>query len=266
MKRFEGLVLCSDVDGTLIDEHNSVPKENLEAIQYFRAHGGKFTLATGRIPEAVTPVLHGITLDFPCICHNGCSIYDFYTNRYIDTVELPKEAHKAAEQVIELSPDTGVEVITPEGIFVVKQTFATDRHIAFEKITARRADSLEEVPAPWLKILFAQEPDKTDRLNEQMRSSAYHANYTIIKTHQYYYEIYHKNASKGNALETLCAHFNIDLKNVAAIGDNENDLSMLLKAGISAAAGNAPGSVKTKAGIVTCANSQGAVADFISKL
>lgn len=77
MKRFEGLVLCSDVDGTLIDEHNSVPKENLEAIQYFRAHGGKFTLATGRIPEAVTPVLHGITLDFPCICHNGCSIYDF---------------------------------------------------------------------------------------------------------------------------------------------------------------------------------------------
>ena len=76
----------------------------------------------------------------------------------------------------------------------------------------------------------------------------------------------HKNASKGNALETLCARFNIDLKNVAAIGDNENDLSMLLKAGISAAAGNAPGSVKTKAGIVTCANSQGAVADFISKL
>ena len=36
MKRFEGLVLCADVDGTLINEENKVPKENLEAIEYFQ--------------------------------------------------------------------------------------------------------------------------------------------------------------------------------------------------------------------------------------
>lgn len=266
MKRFDGIVLCSDVDGTLIDEQNCVPKENLEAIAYFRAHGGKFTLATGRIPQAVTPLLAGITLDFPCVCHNGCSIYDFDTGCYIDTVALSKSAKAAAEEIQKISPESGVEVIIPEGICVVKRTFATDRHLIFEKISASYAESLEEVTAPWLKILFAQEPEETDRINEQMRVSALHKEYSIIKTHQYYYEIFHKNASKGNALSKLCDRFGIDLKNVAAIGDNENDLSMLSVVGKSAAAGNAPDSVKEKADVVTCSNKQGAVADFISKL
>ncbi len=266
MKRFDGLVLCSDVDGTLIDEHNCVPKENLEAIEYFRAHGGKFTLATGRIPEAVIPVLNGITLDFPCICHNGCSIYDFHTNRYIDTVELSKSAKAAAEEIQKLSPQSGVEVMTTEGICVVKRTAATDRHISFEKISASYAKRLEDVTVPWLKILFAQEPEQTDRINEQMRGSAFCNEYSILKTHQYYYEIFDKNASKGNALANLSRRFGFDLINTAAIGDNENDLSMLSIVGKSAAAGNAPDSVKKKASLVTCANSQGAVADFISKL
>ena len=266
MKRFDGIVFCSDVDGTLIDEQNCIPKENLEAIAYFRAHGGKFTLATGRIPEAVIPVLRGVTLDFPCVCHNGCSIYDFNTGRYIHMVELSKEAKRAAEEIQKISPNSGLEVMTPEGICVVKRTPATDRHLSFEKISATSASRLDAVSAPWLKILFAQEPEETDRINEQMRGSAFHEEYSIIKTHQYYYEIFHKEASKGNALSKLCARFGIDLKNVTAIGDNENDLSMLSIVGKSAAAGNAPDSVKQKADIVTCTNSEGAVADFISKL
>lgn len=266
MKRFDGLVLCSDVDGTLVDESNNVPKENLEAIEYFRAHGGKFTLATGRIPEGVVPVLRGITLDFPCVCHNGCSIYDFHTNRYIDTVELSRTAEAAAKEIRKISPESGIEAVTTEGIFVVKQTYATDRHLSFEKISASYADDLCRVTPPWLKLIFAQDPKQTDRIKDEMRQSAFCEDYSMVKTHQYYYEIFHKTASKGNALSKLCARFDIDLKNVAVIGDNENDLSMLSAAGISAAAGNAPENVKNKADFVTCVNSQGAVADFISKL
>ena len=47
------------------------------------------------------------------------------------------------------------------------------------------------------------------------------------------------HASKGNALCTLCKKLGISMENVLAIGDNENDISMLQAAGISAAMENA---------------------------
>lgn len=266
MDKFKGLVLISDVDGTLIDENNEVPKENIEAIEYFRAHGGKFTLATGRIPEALFPVLPGLTLDFPCICHNGCSIYDVNKREYIATVELEKQAKCAAEEIMKISPKSGVEIMTPDGIYVIKKTKATDFHLEFEKITARYKNSFGDVTVPWLKILFAQSDEETGYINEKMMNSSWKEDFTIIRTHRFYFEIFNKNASKGSGLKKLCKEYGIDLKNVISIGDNDNDLSMIEISGIGAATGNAPDYVKEKAQIITKTNSDGAVADLISKL
>lgn len=267
MKRFEGMILCSDVDGTLIDENNQVPKENLEAIEYFQAHGGKFALATGRVPEALFPILPGLDPDFPCICHNGCSIYDMKTRTYIDTVELDRSSEKVIREIQRISPSSGIEIMTTEGICIVKRNHATDRHITFEKISAMQASSLEEVKAPWLKTLFANEPEEISVIQNAMEHSPYHADYTIIRTHQYYYEIFHKEASKGNALRQLCKLFAIRPEDVIAIGDNDNDVSMLQAVGKSAAVQNASESAKAHADIVTTrTNAQGAVAELISKL
>ena len=41
-----------------------------------------------------------------------------------------------------------------------------------------------------------------------------------------------KNASKGNALAKLADHLGLNKDEVMAIGDNENDLSMIDYAGI----------------------------------
>ncbi len=266
MDKFKGLVLVSDVDGTLIDENNKVPKENIEAIEYFRAHGGKFALATGRIPEALLPVVSGIKLDFPCICHNGCSIYDMEKRKYVNMIELDKKAKSVAEEIMTISPISGVEVMTTEGIYVIKRTKATDFHIGFEKISAKYADNFDHVTVPWFKILFAQKDEETGYINEKMMNSLWKDDFTIIRTHKFYFEIFNKDASKGNGLKTLCKEYGIDLKNVISIGDNDNDLSMIEVSGFGAATGNAPDYVKEKAQIITKTNSEGAVADLISKL
>lgn len=267
MERYRGLVLCADVDGTLINEENKVPKENLEAIEYFQAHGGKFTIASGRVPEAIVPVLPGLKLDFPCICQNGCGIYDFEKNTYISTVPVGKDAVRVAKEIEAISPDSGIEVMCPEGIYVVKNTFATERHLTYEKIEAKYADSLEEVTSEWLKILFANDPDEITKIQEAMQSSAFHKDFSIVRTHRYYYEIFNKGANKGNALKTLCRLCNIDMKNVIAVGDNDNDVAMLLAAGKSAVVQNASEYAKQNASLVlTRTNSEGAVAELIETL
>ena len=264
--KFSGLIICSDVDGTLIDEKNTVPKNNIEAIEYFRAHGGKFMIATGRIPEAVTSAMGDMSFDFPGICHNGCSVYDFSEKAYKETIEIDERAIPVAEEIMSFSPNSGAEVMTAQGIYVAKATPATDFHVTFEKVYAVLIDSIKYAPKPWFKILFAQSPEETDAIKEAFLNSPYNEDYNLIKTHQFYYEIYNKTASKGAALLRFCKSKGIDLKNVIAIGDNENDISMIDVAGTGVAVGNASDIVKAHADIITCSNEDGAIADLISKL
>ena len=47
MGKFDGILLCSDWDGTLSDSGN-IPKANIDAIRYFQREGGLFTFASGR--------------------------------------------------------------------------------------------------------------------------------------------------------------------------------------------------------------------------
>ena len=264
--KFSGLVLCSDLDGTLIDEKNRVSRENLDAIEYFRSQGGKFMIATGRVPDAVTPAIGDLKTDYPCICHNGCSVYDFLSDKYIETISIDEKVIPVVEKIMAVNPASGIEVMTAQGIYVVKRTKRTDFHLEFEKIKAFYAENIEDVPKPWLKILFAQTPEETDVIKENFVNSPYQEKYCLLKTHQFYYEILNKTASKGNALLKFCNRCGIDLKNVIAIGDNENDISMIDVAGIGAAVANASDLVKSHADIITCSNEESAIADLISKL
>ena len=73
------------------------------------------------------------------------------------------------------------------------------------------------------------------------------------------------HASKGNALCTLCKKLGISMENVLAIGDNENDISMLQAAGISAAMENAEDDVKQAAKFVAGHNEEDGAAHFLEE-
>ena len=48
MSKFSNFLLVSDFDRTLTDRQGRIPQTNLDAIAYFMAQGGAFTIATGR--------------------------------------------------------------------------------------------------------------------------------------------------------------------------------------------------------------------------
>ena len=43
MNKFEGIIICTDLDGTLLKNDKSISKENKKAIEYFQSEGGLFT-------------------------------------------------------------------------------------------------------------------------------------------------------------------------------------------------------------------------------
>ena len=79
-------------------------------------------------------------------------------------------------------------------------------------------------------------------------------------------EINISSANKGNGLEKLVNILGIRLEEVAAIGDNNNDIEMIERSGLGIAMGNAIDEIKNKAGYVTVDNDKNGAAEAIIKI
>ena len=81
-----------------------------------------------------------------------------------------------------------------------------------------------------------------------------------------YMEFNALGVDKGSGLIDLAGILDIDIKDVIAVGDNYNDMSMLKVAGLSVAAGNAVEDVKKGCNYTTEAdNNEGVVAELIER-
>ena len=74
-----------------------------------------------------------------------------------------------------------------------------------------------------------------------------------------------KNSDKKTALKRLTEHLGIEMNDVFAFGDDQNDLGMLKMAGTAVAVDNAIADVKAVADYVTDSNDEDGVARFIEQ-
>ena len=51
MGRFDGVMILTDMDGTLLDSQSRLSPENRRAILRFIQQGGRFSVATGRVKQ-----------------------------------------------------------------------------------------------------------------------------------------------------------------------------------------------------------------------
>ena len=88
MGKFSGVLIASDYDNTMVYTEGalksggplpSVSRENREAVEYFMAEGGTFSVATGRALPSFSRVREGVPMNGPTVLFNGAAIYDFAT-------------------------------------------------------------------------------------------------------------------------------------------------------------------------------------------
>ncbi len=99
MGKFSGVLIASDYDNTMVYTEGalksggplpSVSQENREAVEYFMAEGGTFSVATGRALPSFSRVREGVPMNGPTVLFNGAAIYDFAQQRYLYTAFLPE--------------------------------------------------------------------------------------------------------------------------------------------------------------------------------
>lgn len=69
-------LLCTDIDGTLLNDDKEVSKEDREALRWAYSQGIKIALVTSRMPTSTEPIAR--MLGIPCIlaCNGGSCILD----------------------------------------------------------------------------------------------------------------------------------------------------------------------------------------------
>jgi len=70
-----------------------------------------------------------------------------------------------------------------------------------------------------------------------------------VNTTGFAIHIHNSGINKGSALEVACSLLNVDLEEIVAIGDSENDIEMIEKAGMGVAVKNASSKLRDRADI-----------------
>ena len=86
---FSDVLLTVDYDRTLTGPDSTIPQRNIEAIKYFIANGGTFTVNTGRCVPACASWKEKVPMNAPILAYNGSAWYDPKTGAILQKVELP---------------------------------------------------------------------------------------------------------------------------------------------------------------------------------
>lgn len=265
MGKFDNILLCTDLDDTLLTTDKKISPENQKAIEYFQSEGGIFTFATGRMPHGARLVLDFVTPNAPIVCYNGAGIYDLNKNKMIWKTALDRDAIEVVEMVEKELSFSGIEVCGEDSVYFSRMNRIVYEHKAIERFPDNFVD-YHDITEPWIKVLFMQEKDEVHKVREFIADSPYADKYEFIQSSPYYYELLPKNATKGNAALRLADILRIPNECVIGVGDNENDLSLVKQAGVGIAVSNAIDAVKDVANYITVNNNSHAISAVICAL
>ena len=250
MGRFDGILICSDVDGTLAEGKN-IPENNLEALRYFQSEGGLFTLATGR-PAGYESVL-GVPLNAPVITENGTRIYDSSTGHTLWT--YPLDGAWFLLEWIDQNVSNLVTLHFTDGVSPAEVGTAVLR-------TERRTTG------DLLKIVISNFPEGEDSaaaLRDRMAES-FGSRFSIFRSWGTGVEVISPLGGKGRCLQHLKELLGDRARVTVGVGDYENDLSLLRSADLSYAPANSCPEVLAFAKNHLPPCSQGAIAALIEDL
>lgn len=279
-------MIALDMDGTLLTSEQKISPRTEKAIKHALEEGVQVVVATGRAFYEAHAAIERYELNLPYICLNGAQVrneqhevistsslnrnlideisdvfkaedvfYQVYTDRAIYSTDLERDI----EMFLELSRQSGGDV-NEELI----------RRRMEERIARKSMIEIDDY-----KEIFNREDEVVLKFLGTSSSKA-----KLVRAKNYLYEIgnlavsassagnielTHETAQKGIALENMAEILEVDMKEVVAVGDNLNDISMLKRAGVPVAMGNASAEVKAIADVVTETNQEDGVAKVIER-
>lgn len=259
-------LIATDLDETLLNKRAELSERTVRALKRAMEAGVYVSLASGRMVKAMAKYASAIGVNAPLIAFNGALLYDYRSKTSLEAREVPLED---ARQVALAAEARGIHVqaFTREDYFFERANAFSDlyaRGIGGIGGTAVGAKLSGWIDAPLCKLLLIAEPSVASQLVREL-APQFAGRMEIAQSRPNYVECTASGVHKGAALEALAERLNVPRENVAAFGDNENDVSMIRWAGHGYAVANAPDGVRAGA-LSAPASDQDGVAQVIEGL
>lgn len=265
MGKFNGVLVASDFDGTLTDINGQIPDRNTEAIKYFIANGGSFTVSTGRTKAGFHNYRDDI-INAPVLLGNGAMAYDYTEEKTVFVNGIKKENCTVLKKILSNKEPLCMECYGADGkSYVFNINDESRSHFKGLKINdyieiTRFDDSF----FPFVKVMISA-GKRTFEIQDYLRSIDMNTMKFIPCTGSYI-EILSEKAGKGSALLQLAEYLGISPTEAYAVGDGSNDVDMLETAALSFAPCNGSQPARDAADIITGSNNNGCIADVIEFL
>jgi hypothetical protein len=255
-------LIAIDMDGTLLNSDNEISERNQSAIREAADKGIKVVLTTGRIYSSALFYAKSLNISTPIISCNGAYIAEHDKSNILYESPISVDSIK---DVIELAEKENMHYhFYDDSTFYARELNETvikyynwnKKRDEMDRININIIENPFEVvqneKLNVYKFVFVEnDREKLLRFKKKLESIK---NIEIASSWINNVEVMNKGVSKGKALEELCKLFGINKGEVVAIGDNENDISMLEFAGLSVAMGNGVEKARKISCVVTDTN------------
>lgn len=266
MGKFDGILICTDLDGTLLNSKFLLDQENVEAIEYFKGEGGRITFITGRLHFYAEDTYRMVGANAPIGCVNGGAVYDYEKGIYVAKTDLDPSYKELVAYIYENLPNMAILVNTYEQVYYCRETSYTP---GFRRVThlPENPKDYREIEEPVAKVAFGTyHPEELDQAEALLRAHPALEKFDLIRTTHELIELMPKGIHKGCAIPILADYLGIDRKKTIAVGDYDSDIGMIQTAAVGIAMGNAVEKVKEVADYITVTNDEFVMAKIISDL
>lgn len=237
-------LIALDIDDTLVVSGHPVSLRNAEAIRKAREKGVKIVIATGRGFAGSEPIRSQLNLDEPVINYGGALVSDGLTGKPLYTHYLTENEVRACFAAadrfgIHIQIYNGDEVLFREWN-AFTEAYTNVMHLPYRiDPDLLKSDSLLTTP----KVLMYTKPETVPEMIGKMRELLPDSLH-ILTSKPGFLEIGNRSVNKATALKWIAENLGIARDEVAAIGDNTLDLTMIQWAGVGCCVENGGPEIK----------------------
>ncbi|MEG0678439.1 MAG: Cof-type HAD-IIB family hydrolase [Carnobacterium sp.] len=259
-------LLAIDLDGTVFNSKGIISKKNKQMLCKLESLGVQIVIATGRGIYSATNVMNEIGIKGYIIGLNGASIFHVEEREPLQVSEIP---YSIINKIMAIGSHSEVNIYlnTVDSTHLILRDYQLYEYFGIKKefkiIDINEVKIMETENIIISKILFSS---KNSKLLAKCYQNLSELNLEVVYPDSLCVEVTLKGINKASGLELLSQYLGISAQDMVAIGDSENDLSMIKYVGHGMAMGNAMESVKQVADEIIKTNDEDGIAEAIEEL
>ncbi len=242
-------LVATDIDGTIVRWGSDISKPVKNCVKMMTQKGVKVVLVTGRMHIATTHILNELGLTTPIISYQGGLIKDYDGN----TLYRNDLASNYAHEIIDWSRKNNVHInlYVDDKLYVehdndIVKAYTNGKFIDY---TVTNFDDLDIKDVNKILAIDWKNPDLVTSWTNELAEK--YKDLTIVKSTPYFCEIGSGKAKKSLGVKFLADLWGIKHEEILGIGDQNNDIDLVMNAGIGVAMGNSSYELKQCAKYIT---------------